>query len=196
VAGQFDDTRAQSLAFRFGNEDRLLDRAMEKPWFGWGGYNRNRVFDEISGRDISVTDGYWIIKFGIGGVLSWAGSFALLLTPIFLAALRLRLFATASQRALIAGTVWIVVINAVDLLPNTSPNALMFLTSGALAGVVTNQRRAGSRRRRGAKGRRSSTWEADTSPVSESETDSSARTIASATRLPPSAVTCMSGGDT
>jgi hypothetical protein len=49
VARKVNEDRAHSLAFRFGNEDRLLDRAMEEPWFGWGGYNRNRVFGEVSG---------------------------------------------------------------------------------------------------------------------------------------------------
>jgi hypothetical protein len=158
---------------------------MEKPWFGWGGYNRKRVFDEMSGRNISITDGHWIILLGTGGFLRWVGCFALLLIPISLAALRLPLLASASQRTLIGGTAWIVLINAMDLIPNVSTNALIFLMSGALVGSVTNQRLARNRRRPGARMRHSATWRADASLVSGSEADSRTRTIASAIRLSP-----------
>ena len=55
--------RAQSLEFRFDNEVPLTEKALEKFWFGWGGWKRNRVFD-IYGEDLSVTDSTWIITFG------------------------------------------------------------------------------------------------------------------------------------
>ena len=61
-----DQSRAQSLAFRFRHEDLLLEHARERPVFGWGGWARNRVFDE-QGEDISVTDGTWVIQFGMEG---------------------------------------------------------------------------------------------------------------------------------
>ena len=58
--------RGQSLDFRFVNEDALLQRASQKKLFGWGSYGRNRVYDE-NGRDMAVTDGAWIISFGMYG---------------------------------------------------------------------------------------------------------------------------------
>jgi len=58
--------RAASLQFRLENEDRLLQRAQIRPMFGWGGWGRARVRD-ASGRDISVTDGLWIIALGNNG---------------------------------------------------------------------------------------------------------------------------------
>ncbi len=52
--------RANSLRHRLNNEDMLLSRAFESPLFGWGGWGRNRVYDE-NGKDLTVTDGLWII---------------------------------------------------------------------------------------------------------------------------------------
>ena len=68
------EERADSLAFRFRNEDILLARANEKPLSGWGGFGRNRVRDPETGRDISTTDGMWIITIGTWG---WPGYISL-----------------------------------------------------------------------------------------------------------------------
>src|SRR5690606_33436719 len=38
--------RSQSLGFRFENEDRLLEHARQRLFFGWGGWGRNRVYNE------------------------------------------------------------------------------------------------------------------------------------------------------
>ena len=50
------EARADSLDYRFENDDLLIAKALQRPIFGWGGWGRNRVYDE-SGRDIAVTDG-------------------------------------------------------------------------------------------------------------------------------------------
>src|SRR5262249_36698985 len=52
--------RAHSLEFRLQNEELLIQRALERPVFGWGGWGRNRISDD-HGRDITVTDGLWIM---------------------------------------------------------------------------------------------------------------------------------------
>src|SRR5262249_16955565 len=57
LAASFSDDRAESLAFRFYNEKKLLDHASERFWFGWGRFGRNRIFDLDSGRDESISDG-------------------------------------------------------------------------------------------------------------------------------------------
>ena len=41
VARELVPDRARSLALRFNNEALLLERALEKPTFGWGGFGRN-----------------------------------------------------------------------------------------------------------------------------------------------------------
>ena len=68
LADYFDKDRSLSLAFRFHNEDVLMEKAMLSPAFGWGGWGRARVYDERGG-DRTVTDGYWIIVLGNGGVV-------------------------------------------------------------------------------------------------------------------------------
>lgn len=42
----FDGERVASVKFRFDNEEILGARARERVMFGWGGFGRNRVFDE------------------------------------------------------------------------------------------------------------------------------------------------------
>ena len=67
VAEKFSEDRGQSLQFRFDNEKILVEKALDGTFFGWGGWNRSRVFDE-EGKDISVTDGLWIITLGTKGI--------------------------------------------------------------------------------------------------------------------------------
>ena len=77
LASTVSPGRAASLRFRLQNEDLLLERAKVRPLFGWGGWGRARVRD-MHGRDISVTDGLWIIAFGNNGLVGLAsivGSF-------------------------------------------------------------------------------------------------------------------------
>ncbi len=38
--------RVESLEFRWWNEELLVQKALEKPIFGWGGYGDNRVYNE------------------------------------------------------------------------------------------------------------------------------------------------------
>ena len=85
TSGVLGEERAESIETRFTNETALSRRALERPAFGWGGWNRARIQDE-TGRDISITDSLWIIVFGMNGLfgLSMLG-LALLLPPLLLA---------------------------------------------------------------------------------------------------------------
>ena len=58
----------------------MIKRALERPLFGWGGWGGSRIHDEESGRDISVTDGLWIIilgRNGMFGLCAWLLAMAL-----------------------------------------------------------------------------------------------------------------------
>ncbi len=66
--------RAISLEYRIINEEVLLDRAQEKPWFGWGGYGRALILDPVTGRILSIPDGGWIIVLGNFGWLGYVGN--------------------------------------------------------------------------------------------------------------------------
>lgn len=72
--------RGQSVAFRASHEQRLLDKALERPWLGWGRWGRSRVHDD-GGADVSVTDSLWIISLGTTGLLGLGALLALLLLP-------------------------------------------------------------------------------------------------------------------
>lgn len=125
------EERAASLEYRFRNEDILLARTNEKPLSGWGGFGRNRVFDPQTGRDISTTDGMWIITIGTWGWPGYLAQFGLLVLPmIFLAAKRreMEISYATSGLALVLAT------NLLDMIPNATLTPLTWLIGGALAG--------------------------------------------------------------
>lgn len=80
-AEEFGEERAGSLGFRFMNENQLIVRALERPAFGWGGWGRNRVRDD-DGKDVSVTDGLWIIFIGTQGIVGLTAFGAMALLPV------------------------------------------------------------------------------------------------------------------
>jgi hypothetical protein len=126
--------RAESLDTRFTNEDDLLQRAWERPWFGWGRYGRNRVFHGWLGADSSITDGYWIIvlgEFGMIGFLATFGAFAL---SVFRAAMALRYTQDKRDAVCLGALSLIVAFNVIDLLPNASVTPILWLMTGALLG--------------------------------------------------------------
>ncbi len=61
------EDRAASLQYRIDAETLLIERAKERPIFGWGGWGRNRIIDD-RGRDAVITDGLWIIFLGTYGL--------------------------------------------------------------------------------------------------------------------------------
>jgi hypothetical protein len=131
IARGIDPARAESLGYRIDNEDLLLAHAAERPLLGWGGWGRNRVYDEFTGEDVSVTDGRWIIVVGVYGWLGYVAEFGLLALPLILAARR-RALALASPASLALGL--ILAANLIDLIPNASLTPITWLIAGALAG--------------------------------------------------------------
>lgn len=80
-----DEHRAASLQFRVHNERLLLERAMVRPWLGWGRFGRALVRDE-NGNSLAITDSLWILVLGIGGLVALLALWAVLaLPPVLLA---------------------------------------------------------------------------------------------------------------
>ena len=129
-AGSIDPGRAASLQYRFDNEDILLEHANEKPLFGWGGWRRNRVFEE-DGVDISTTDGAWIVLIGQRGWVGYLGQIGLLILPIILLALKRRSYRLEPDTAVLA---LILAAAVVDLIPNGFLSPLTLLIAGTLWG--------------------------------------------------------------
>jgi hypothetical protein len=137
----FDIERAQSLGFRFDNEDALLHRAMERPFFGWGGWGRNRIFDSSTGQDISVTDGKWIIELGANGLMGFISYFGLLILPIFYSLKVIDKIGEYRQKVWIATQTLILAFCVIDLLPNANMGAIHLLLAGSLLGQAEQIRR-------------------------------------------------------
>jgi hypothetical protein len=132
VAG---NERANSLNFRMRNEDRLAERALERPLLGWGRWGRNRVFDQ-EGRDTTITDGLWIITLGQSGILGLGMILSALSLPILLA---VRMWPVSiwseSSGAGIGCAVVVLVLFLLDSLLNAVPNPAYMLIAGALVAV-------------------------------------------------------------
>lgn len=152
LASAISPERAQSLGFRFANEDMLLAHAAEKPFFGWGSWGRNLIHDMATGELLSVTDGRWIIVIGTYGWLGYIVEFGLLALPLALLA-RQAAHLPAGAVSPHAGTVALILgANMVDMLPNATLIPFTWLLAGAVMGYAeTLQQRsaAGAGARRG-----------------------------------------------
>lgn len=125
--------RAHSLAFRFFNEDQMLARAMERPWFGWGGYGRNFIF-KPSGTTDTIPDGAWIIAISMRGIVGLIGQWGMLILPLIGWARRMRQWSLREQR-LVAGLIVTTVLCLLDLIPNGIFGPTTAYLAGAAAGV-------------------------------------------------------------
>ena len=130
TAERINPARAASFQTRLLNEDRLLAHAQRKPLAGWGGWGRNRVYNE-DGRDITITDGYWIIVVSGFGWLGYIAQFGLLTAPLLMLGLwrnRLDLPAATTGLALILS------VALIDLIPNATIGPVLWLMAGSMMG--------------------------------------------------------------
>lgn len=129
-AQDINPTRAHSLQYRVDNEDQLLDRASEKPLFGWGMWGRNHIYSDAGDR-LSVTDGYWIGTIGVGGWVRYVAEFGLLCLPAIFAFFNRRRKELGLESVLL---LMILAANLIDLLPNAALGAITWLIAGAIWG--------------------------------------------------------------
>ena len=142
LAQSVSEERAGSLKYRLDNEDMLLARANEKPLAGWGSWGRNRVYDPETGRDLSVTDGLWVIMIGSFGWIGYVAQFGLLTMPLLILARR----RGAEIAPVTAGIAVLTAAALIDLIPNATLTPVTWIVAGALAGqaIRTGSPRAGS----------------------------------------------------
>lgn len=134
IAESISLERAQSLQFRFDNEEVLLNHARERLFFGWGGWGRNRVYDDETGEDTSITDGKWILTFGTLGLIGFIAEFSLLAISVFRANKAAKLIKDKQQQTLHAAHALLVGFVMIDQLPNASLAPWLWLIVGALLG--------------------------------------------------------------
>ena len=136
VAEKFSPARAQSLQFRFDNETILINKALQGTFFGWGGFGRSRVYDE-KGKDLSVTDGLWIITLGQNGKFGLMAMIIAIQTPVILFFLRFKPGSwNEKNRAIPAVMALFLAIYMIDNLLNAMTNPIYMLFSGGLTGMA------------------------------------------------------------
>lgn len=148
VAAEFSDNRAQSLKFRLDNEELLLNHARQRGFFGWGSWGRNRVYDLTTGRDLTVTDGRWIIVMGEYGWFGYLAEFGLLMLPVLYGASVLKYMKEKREKTVYAAITLLMAFSIFDLLPNASVTPWTWLLAGALLGRGEAIRKQVSQERR------------------------------------------------
>lgn len=128
--------RAQSLGYRFENEDLLLDRAREKWLFGWGGWGRNLILAIETGEIISIPDGRWILTFGTFGWLGYINEMGLLALPLFMLGWYGRKASGRTLSPFVAPLALILSITMVDMLLNDTLVPFVWLIAGAVLGYA------------------------------------------------------------
>lgn len=142
-AEAYSPERAQSLQYRFDNEEQLLARAHEKWLFGWGGWGRNLMRDAYSGDIVTIPDGEWIIVFGSFGMVGYLSNMGLLAMPLLLLWRRMGKKEPTSHAAALA---LILAITLVDMLINAILTPYTWLIAGAVLGYCEEREAEPSRK--------------------------------------------------
>lgn len=132
----FGAERAQSLEFRFENEVKLVDHALKRPWFGWGGWGRALIPDEW-GEIKAIVDSFWIVALGNHGLLGMVSAFTAFLVAPSIACVRFanRRWGISDVGPLLSICV-LLLLYMLDCLLNSMANAIYPLCLGAITGLL------------------------------------------------------------
>ncbi|MEO8214806.1 MAG: hypothetical protein ABI560_16515 [Myxococcales bacterium] len=131
----FGAERAGSLALRLREEGFVMTRALERIFFGWGGYARQFRHDLWTGKSLALIDGAWAIQIGMRGVVGYVGMFGMLLWPAWRSRRILAKTQAPRDRALVGCLALMTVVYALDLIPNSSIDPYLTFLVGVLAGM-------------------------------------------------------------
>lgn len=144
-----NEERAQSINARLQYEELLITKALQRPAFGWGGWGRNRVLDE-RGKDLTVTDGLWIITFGKTGLVGLCALTATFLVPLTLLLWRWPIGMWYHPATAPAAVVAVLLgLFMVDSLLNAMVNPIFTLGAGGLGGMIADDLRGAGATQRG-----------------------------------------------
>jgi O-antigen ligase len=137
--------RARSLEYRLRNENILAEKALQRPFFGWGGYGRSAIYGERG--KVSVTDGIWIIMLGKSGLVGLGSFLAMYMVPLLLFDRR---FPSRSWSrpdiAPGAAVATVILMSLINNVPNATMNPLVHLAIGGTAAFSSVK--SGRRRKR------------------------------------------------
>lgn len=142
--------RAASLNFRLYSEDAYVEKALQKPIIGWGGYGLHRPIDPETDK-LLVSDGLWIIVFGKNGLIGLVSmTLALIVVPTVVLLSQSARVWRHPRFAASAALMVLLCIYSIDNLFNAMVNPIYMLVAGALASFATQPLadRFGLRRRR------------------------------------------------
>jgi hypothetical protein len=141
------DQRAGSLQFRVDNERMLIERAMVRPWLGWGRFGRSFVTNE-EGQNQTVVDSLWIIVLGFQGLLGLISMGVVLAIPPLLVVRTWPARAWADPRLAPAAILAVsVLVWTLDDLLNAMISPLFPAMAGALVSFALVARAARARAR-------------------------------------------------
>jgi len=136
IAENFSVERADSLSTRLENENVLAEKARQRAVFGWGGWGRARVYDE-EGKDITITDGLWIIVFGNYGLVGLLGLTCAILMPILVLMRYYPVRYWDHPRVAPAACLAVMlVLYMIDNLLNAMVNPMFMLVAGGITGLT------------------------------------------------------------
>lgn len=135
-----NEDRAGSLKERFDAEQLLGEKARRRIIFGWGGWNRNKVFEYNrygERKNIAPTDSLWMITFSTFGLVGTSSLNTAMLLPVVVLCWRYpaRLWFNPKVVPAIAVAV-VVTLYMTDNLTNNMFNPVFPLASGGIAGLV------------------------------------------------------------
>ncbi len=160
IVSNLSERRASSFQTRLNHETQLAERAMQRPAFGWGGWGRWRIRTD-SGRDLTRSDGLWVITLGRTGIFGLTSLTLVLLLPLGMFVYKVPPSAWHEPAAAIMMAFALMpALHMIDNLPNAFPNPLFYMIAGGILGWLGSARSVRSvtptavlsRRRRAARG--------------------------------------------
>lgn len=140
VSRAVNPERAQSLRFRFDNEEPLAEKARERWVFGWGGWARAAIYSEYDGSQESVSDSLWIVAYGAFGTVGLVSLMAALLFPPIGFLISYSAANWDNKRlAPVTALMMILVLYTLDNLLNDMKISLYILGMGGISGLLTRE---------------------------------------------------------
>ena len=145
VGEAINPERAESLQYRFTNEEVLAEHARDRILFGWGGWGRNRLYEENWHgifEDVAITDSLWILAFGINGLVGLVSLITSLMLPVISFCFSSYPVKTWFDPKVASAAVLAVVLLLflLDSLLNNMFNPVFPLIAGGLSGLVLKEK--------------------------------------------------------
>ena len=131
--------RAASLEFRLDQEKVLVIKARERMAFGWAGNGRSRIYDEW-GKDLAITDSWWVIVFGSNGIFGLVSGTLVLLSPVVLFTYYYPAKTWSHPNVAPAAAIALVLVSyMIDSLVNANTVPVFVLGVGGLSGLMAKE---------------------------------------------------------